>query len=184
LALAISFGLEILLKRIWHSGRSLSLDENHIIIQDESADPQQIDMAKGPTNLLWHFKLKGYRRGGREKRLSQNTVCLACQLQQGDTRLIIHSYMSPAKAESWLGDGTSDFRFYEIHPEEVYDKTLTTRLGAPARPQISNEILTGSNGRYWLAERHRWEEGFELTPQDFAIFMNKVAEWHSSKETE
>ncbi len=77
LALAISFGIEVWLKRIWPSGRNLILDENQIIIQDEPADSQQINMAKGPAHLRWYFQLKGYRRGGREKRLPKNVVAVS-----------------------------------------------------------------------------------------------------------
>lgn len=181
LALAISAGTEIWLKRVWPSGRSLTLNKTSIRIQNKSADSQQISLKKSPAHLRWYFHLKGYRRGGREKRLPRNSVCLAYQLQQGETRLIAHSYMSPDKAKRWLDEHSTDIHFHEIHPEAVYESSLASRFGTPSRPTITNEILTGSDGRYWLAERHRWEEGFELTPQDFAVFMDKVAAWQSSK---
>ncbi len=181
LALAISAGIEVWLKRVWPSGRSLMFSATDIHIRNKSAEIQQINFKKGAAHLRWFFDLKGYRRGGREKRLPKKTVCLAYQLQQGETRLIAHSYMSPAKAKDWLEADSPDLRFHEIHPDDVYETSLASRLGTPARPKITNEVLSGSDGRYWLAERHRWEEGFELTPQDFAIFMNKVAEWQSSK---
>jgi hypothetical protein len=181
LALAISAGLEVWLKRIWPSGRSLTLDENGICIKEKGAEEQMIRRSEGLARLNWQFSLRGYRRGGREKRLSQNWVCLACQLQQGDTRLIVHSYMPPQKAKIWLDTEAAHPKFYEIQPADLYESSLKARLGAPARPQIGSEILRGSDGRYWLAERHRWDEGFELTPDDFAIFMDKVAAWQSGK---
>ena len=175
LALAVSAGAETLLKRVWRSGRSLALDKTSIRAHDKLIGDQQIDLTKGLSHLKWHFSLQGYRRGGREKRLPQKSICLAYQFQQGDTRLIVHSYMPPQKANLWLENDAVPPKFHEIKPGELIESSLSSRLGAPVRPTLSNEILTGSDGRYWLAERHRWEKGFELTPDDFARFMDYVA---------
>lgn len=181
LALAITGGLELWLKRIWPSGRKLVLDDAGIRAYDQSTESQFIQWRERWTSLKWYFSLQGYRRGGREKRLPKRWLCLACQLQQGETRLIAHSYMPPEKAEIWLDNENLRPKFHQIQPGDVYESSWSTRLGAPARPQLSNEVLTGSDGRYWLVERHRWDEGFELTPNDFATFMDKVAEWQSDK---
>jgi hypothetical protein len=181
LALAISAGAEIWLKRIWPSGRRLTLDENGIRIKEKAVEEQLIHPLKELTHLRWHFNLHGYRRGGREKRLPAKWVCLAYQLQQGDTRLIVHSYMPPQKAEIWLGDDAAGPEFHKIQLGDLYKSSFSSRVGVPTRPVISNEILSSEDGRYWLAERHRWDEGFELTPNDFAIFMDKVAAWQSGK---
>ncbi|MCB9418837.1 MAG: hypothetical protein H6667_03475 [Ardenticatenaceae bacterium] len=183
LALAISAGFEVWLKRVWHSGRRLTLDENSIHIQDKLTNEQTINLTNNVSHLQWQFNLHGYRRGGREKRLSANWVCLAYQLQQGETRLIVHSYLPPQKAQVWLEDGSGRPQFHKINPGDVYESSLSSRFGAPSRPVISNEVLSNSDGRYWLAERHRWDEGFELTPHDFAIFMNKVTELQNDKAT-
>jgi hypothetical protein len=183
LALALSAGMEVWLKRIWPSGRSLRLDEEGIHIRGDSANQDVIRRDERVATLNWCFNLQGYRRGGREKRLQKKWLCLACQIQQGDTRLIVHAYMPPQKAEMWLENESLHRKFHQIQAGDVYESSLGSRLGAPTRPVISNDILTGKDGRYWLAERHRWDEGFELTPNDFAIFMNKVTEWQSSKVT-
>ncbi|MEJ2748998.1 MAG: hypothetical protein P8183_14000 [Anaerolineae bacterium] len=183
LALAISAGLEAWLKRVWPSGRHLMLHEDGIHIRDKTGESQVIHQSDRLARLGWYFNLQGYRRGGREKRLPKKWLCLAYQRQQGDTRLIVHSYMSPKKARTWLEHEAAEPQFHEIKPGDLSETSLSARLSAPARPTISSEVLAGSDGRYWLAERHRWDEGFELTPNDFAIFMNKVAEWQSGKVT-
>jgi hypothetical protein len=175
LALGVSAVAETILKRVWHSGRSLALDKTSIRAHDKLVGEQLIDLTGGVSHLNWHFSLQGYRRGGREKRLSKNWLCLACQLQQGDTRLIVHSYLPPQKANVWLENEAINPSFHEIKPGDVYQSSLTARMGAPARPRISNEVLGSRDGRYWLAERHRWDEGFELIPDDFAIFMDFIA---------
>jgi hypothetical protein len=172
LALAVSAGLEAWLKRAWPSGRSLILEENSIRIHDKSDAEQIMRRTDGLAQLRWQFSLQGYRRGGREKRLPKKWLCLACQLQQEGTRLIVHSYMPLQKAQTWLDNDDLRHKFHEIYPDDVYESSLGSRLGAPTRPTISNEVLAGSDGRYWLAERHRWDEGFELTPDDFATFMD------------
>lgn len=175
LALAVSAGLEVWLKRVWPSGRRLTLDESGIHIKEKAAEEQMIRWSEGLTHLKWQFSLSGYRRGGREKRLPQKWVCLAYQLQQGDTRLIVYSYMPPQKAKIWLENEAANPKFHKIQPADLYESSLKARLGAPARPLINNDVLRGDDGRYWLAERHRWDEGFELTPDDFAVFMDYVA---------
>lgn len=171
LALAVSAIVENLLKRVWHSGRSLTLDDQGIQIQEKRAAAKNIKLSGNVAQLNWYFNLKGYRRGGREKRLPSKWLCLACQLQQGDTRLIAHTYLPTQKAEAWLENDTVQPKFHQIEPDSVYESSISTRLGAPTRPHISNEILASSDGRYWLAERHRWDEGFELSPDDFAKLL-------------
>lgn len=175
LALGITAVLEIWLKQIWPSGRSLTLDEEGIQYQSRPENAGQIWWGGGLAFLPWYFSLRGYRRGGREKRLSNRWLCLAYQLQQGDQRLIVYSYMPPQKASAWLNNDNSSPKFHELKPADVYESTFSGRFRPPTRPQIKNEVLTGKDGRFWLAERFRWEEGFELTPQDFAIFMDFIA---------
>ena len=179
LALAVSAGIEAWLKRVWPSGHKLVLDDAGIHVFTAGEVEKTIRVAEDWADLYWQFELKGYRRGGREKRLPQNYICLACQLQQDNGRLIVHSYLPPQKAAASLNKQIPLARFHKIQPGDVYESSFSTRLGAPARPIISNEVLTGSDGRYWLAERHRWNEGFELTPHDFAIFMDYLAKGKS-----
>ena len=181
LALGITAAVEIGLKRVWHSGRHLVLDEQGIGVHNPGQAVQYVRRDEGLAGLAWYFHLRGYRRGGREKRISSRWQCLAYQLQQGDKRLIVYSYLPPNQAAKWLQEEDVPHRFRQIRPADVYESSLARRLGAPARPHLSNEIITGKDGRHWLAERHRWAEGFELTPADFAIFMDKVAGLQSNK---
>jgi hypothetical protein len=174
-ALAISAVFEKWLKRIWPSGRKLVLAEDAIRIEDKNRAKRVIKRTNRLANLNWYFNLEGYRRGGREKRLPKKWLCLASQIQQGDARLIVHTYMPVQKAKIWLENEADEPKFHEIQPDDVYESSLSARLGAPTRPAISKEVLASSDGRYWLAERHRWDEGFELTPDDFATLMDYLA---------
>ncbi len=169
LALGVTAVIEKILKRTWHSGQSLTLDEEGILAQYRHQNPIRIRQNGSMTRINWTFGLKGYRRGGREKRLPAKWVCLACQLQQDDHRLIVYSYMPPREAAVWLNDERHKFR--RINQADAIEPTLASKLKMPIRPEVSNEMLRGKDGRYWLAERNRWLDGLELTHEDFAIFM-------------
>jgi hypothetical protein len=63
---------------------------------------------------------------------------------------------------------------YEIKPAELFAGGFTSRFALPARPQLSAQLLAGPGGRYWLAERNRWQEGVELTPDDFSLLWQTI----------
>lgn len=180
LALAVTAVIEAWLKRIWHSGRNLILNDQGILINDLSESQRQIRKDSHITRLNWYFKLKGYKRGGREKRISRKWICLACQIQQDDTRLSFYSYLPPEKASNWLKNEEFPHKFHQIDLADIHESSWTTRLGAPTRPQITNELLTGQDGRYWLAERNRWYDSFELTPQDFELILRELANYQTT----
>ncbi|MCP4426561.1 MAG: hypothetical protein GY803_18875 [Chloroflexi bacterium] len=179
LALGITAVIENIFKRTWHSGRYLTLNEEGILAQFRHQEARRIRRDGYITQLNWAFNLKGYRRGGREKRLPTKWVCLACQLQQDDQRLIVYSYMPPAKAAVWLENDNAPHKFHHINLAGAFEASLSDRVKAPTRPEISNEMLTGKDGRYWLAERNRWLDGLELTHEDFATFMQFIARGES-----
>ncbi len=181
MSLAISAIAEKGLKRIWHSGRNLTLDDTGILVQLRHQADQHFRWDGHLTRLNWTFKLSGYRRGGREKRLSAKWVCLACQLQQDDQRLIVYSYMPPQKASRWLENDRAQQKFHPLNLATISDSSFSARVKMPIRPEISNEILTGKDGRYWLAECHRWLDGLELTAKDFATLMEEITRRQSGE---
>ena len=173
-ALIATSVVEKLLKRYWPSGRSITLDDDGFQAQFRRQNPLHFQSNGSMTRLNWSFNLSGYRRGGREKRLPAKWMCLACQLQQDDQRLIVYSYMPPRNAAVWLNE-SNPAKFQSIDLAEVADKSFSARVKMPIRPEITNEMLTGKDGRYWLAERNRWDSGLELTQEDFATFMQYLA---------
>ena len=120
----------------------------------------------------WYFRLSGYPRGGRERRVSEKWLCLCTELQQDEERLSTFAFISPEDAAAWTSptNGKSA-TFHIIDPGEVYDKGVRSRFGPPSRPNVPTSLLHAKDGRYWLAERRRWEVGIELTPQDFVTVM-------------
>jgi hypothetical protein len=174
LALAAVWGIEQGLKRVWHSGRVLTLDENGIQVQDMDLPPYALSWNGNMNQLYWRFVLKGYKRGGRERRVPEKWVCLAMQVQEGENRVIAYTYIAPKKAEEVMTQ-YGRVHFHEIYPADVYATDARSRFSIPSRPEkIPADVLAGKDGKQWLAEQRRWLEGFELTNKDFERFMMTV----------
>ena len=173
-ALAIVWVAERVMKRYWPSGRSVTLTNDGIQVQADDDTPVQLNQSSDVIPLFWHFDLRGWQRGGRERRVPRNWLCLAVELKAGKKRTIIYTYASKQKAQTWLAADSNKIQFHEISPREVYDNSIRSRLSGPSRPEIPAAVLSGKDGRYWLAERRRWTEGFELPPKEFEAFMHHV----------
>lgn len=184
LALAAVWGVEHLLKRIWPSGLSLALDETGLYVEDRRSERQALkgeaaleagqpvfQWAKPMRFTNWYFRLDRYTRGGRERRVSPKWFCLATELQQDENRLIVFTFMPPQQADELFHKKHDPLAFHQILPAELQTDSLRGRLGPPSRPSIPNQLLHSKDGRYWLAERRRWEQGIELTPQDFETLL-------------
>ena len=172
LGLVVVWAAERGLKKVWHSGRSVTLEKTALKVQDGKDTVYELAWDGHMNTLYWYFTLEGYKRGGRERRVPNRWLCLATQVQEGEHRVILYTYISPKEAESMIDDAAR-FPFKEIHPATVYETTTRARFSAPERPEkIPSEVLRGKEGKYWLAEQRRWSEGFELTSTDFEIFIN------------
>ncbi len=191
LALGIAWLVEKVLKREWHSGKSLILDEDFLtynpqkLKNDQPVDDESqfsFDWSKRVNILNWYFKLKGFPRAGREKRVSDKWLGLASQIQQDDSRVIVFCYMPPQNAAAWIDNEDFSEPFIEISLEEVYKQAgQKSRRSASTRPNLGSSILTSPEGRYWLAEQKRWRDGIELTEQDFTMFINYIDQESSPK---
>lgn len=183
LALLAVWALENGLKRVWHSGLSLQIDEQGMEVQDTRHRTRSHAVETAPSFVWadelrlinWYFNLNSYPRGGRERRIDKNWLCLSSEVQQGETRMIVYTFAAPGVAERLIASSTSTAPFRELNPADVYDSSIRSRVGPPTRPTIPTSILHGKDGRYWLAERRRWDAGIELAPEDYEIFLNQIA---------
>jgi len=198
-ALLLIWGLEKLLKRVWRSGLSLELNYQGIVVYDrrregargqgpgareESTAPAlNSTLEPGTWNLEpairwggnlsqinWYFRLSGYPRAGQERRVPAKWLCLATELHQDGARLNVFTLMSPERAAAFIENPLLGFQ--RLNPADLYDRSARTRIGPPSRPAIPNSVLHSKDGRYWLAERRRWEYGVELTADDFTTLMD------------
>ncbi|MFQ5419497.1 MAG: hypothetical protein ACE5EY_03935 [Anaerolineae bacterium] len=171
LSLVVTWVLEQWLKKVWHSGRNLSVASNEILIHDQKRDEITIDLKQNFMHLTWYYHLNGFQQTGRERRLSKKWLCLACQVQQDEYRFAVYTYLPPHEARAWLED--KSFQFRKLDPEDLLDKDGRKKVGN-LRLKLPKEVITGKDGRHWLAEQHRWQSGFELAPADFDAFMKHL----------
>lgn len=179
IALGFSWLVEHFLRKNWSSGMRFELTGSELHFErDASANGSPLSIAidfDQRVNLTcWFFKLIGYPKAGRERLVSDKWLCLACQMQQDDKRLIAFTYVPPEKAQEWFNAQNLDEPFHEISLTWLYREAGKRRLGATTRPEIPVDMLTGPDGRYWIAERRRWEEGLELSEDDFVTLIDFV----------
>lgn len=172
ISLGLTWVLEQQLKRHWPSGNQVVLQDGRILVQTRHSTAVTFDLNQNATWIHWWFRMGNYPRAGSERRVPKNWVCLACQWQQDDNRLVIFAFLPPAGMTQLSATLPVAYQFHEIKLRDVYPTGFSLRL--PARPEIATEILRGADGRYWLAERRRWQEGLELTPADFQTFLQYV----------
>lgn len=183
-ALAISYVVEIFLKKEWPSGKTLTLDEykltysfpKDIVQSSDDEDPQiTVNWSERVNTLYWYFSLNGYPRAGRERRLSNKWFGLACQIQQNDSRLVVYAYLPPQAAQNLTENDDLSEPFVKISLAELYSQAgQKRRHSASNRPKIDPSLLTSGEGRYWLAEQKRWQSGLELNQEDFKTFIAYV----------
>lgn len=179
-ALVMAWAAETYLKRTWHSGTTLLLGDSELGFQmgnrspsqaEEDSEERVFEWSKNLNLTRWYFKLSGYPRAGKERRVSSTWFCLACQLQQDESRLILFGYFPPDKAAVWTVDHQLSEPFRLISLAHLYAEAGIKSRTAAIRPKIPSSMLTSNDGRYWLAEQKRWSEGVELSMEDFATFM-------------
>ncbi|MEZ4594385.1 MAG: hypothetical protein R3D55_25065 [Chloroflexota bacterium] len=173
ISVGVIWVVEKVLKERWPSGRFVTLLADGVSVQTESGSVVTLTQSQNMLPMAWYFDLRGWQRGGRERRVPQNWYCLAVELKAGKEHIIIYTYLPPNRAQRWL-DSQLAPTFYQIHPQKVYDNSLRKRIAGPSRPEIPPEIITSKDGSYWLAERRRWIEGFELPEPEFETFMNHI----------
>lgn len=172
-ALGVAWGLEKWLKKIWPSGYNLVLADAAFQVNQPEFEPLTFDWTGNVDLLGWCFSLRGYKRGGPERRVPDSWLCLACQVQQDDSRLIVFTYAAENKTSPYLVASSAPVKFHKINPVEVYGNTLSNRFQPPSRPEtIPTHVLNSKDGRFWLAEQRRWREGLELPFKEFEVFLN------------
>ena len=166
-----------ILKRIWPSGYVIELAGQRLSYQTPKDTSQSINLEEPYKLTCWFFDMAGYVRFGRERQIKRGSSCYACQVQQGDGRLVVHTFVSPSRLGQTFDLPGRDL-FVELNMDEIYDTSLTGRFQqwrAPSsRPEIPSSLVVSERGRYWLAERSRWTNGIELQPRDFKQFLSHL----------
>lgn len=162
--------LEARLAQSWRSGRYLLLRPDGLTARLGATEEVEIGWQTGETAIThWYFRLEGYTLAGSERRAPHGWYCLAAQVQQGETRVVAYTFLSPQETAVYT-QPPSPFR--KLNPAPLY-----TRKWGATRPPLPPELLEGENGRYWQAEHQRWRSGLELTPKDFKLCLDYLAHY-------
>jgi hypothetical protein len=145
--------LEPIIKERWPSGREVKIDSDGIQLTLRAKMQEEIKPGEPASVLLWRFKVK--RRG----RVPKGWNVVACGLEQDDRYLVVYCFASPEQTDNL----NKTMRFTEL-------------LGEKAIKDVKHDSLrvAGEQRRLHMAEAHRWNDGAEMTLEDFERFMERL----------
>ncbi len=187
IALLSAWLVEQYLKKTWSSGLEFELSGDEVHFEggttiNGEADVRALDLGERINFTRWFFELDGYPKAGRERLVAKDWLCVACQMQQDDERIIVFTYAPPETAEGWVNKRALDDAYHQISLAALYSESGKRRIGPSTRPALPADWLTGPDGRYWIAERRRWQEGLELTATDYATMMAYIEQGLPAQE--
>ena len=162
LALVIGFlvskGMEAWLKGRWRSGRRLYLSADRFYTQKGRRTEHEIDANEDFDLLFWRFTVK------RAGRIPKGWYLLSCAFHQSGNYLPVYSFMSAEEFDNF----PQSERFVELAPKK--------NIAAD-----DNFQLVGLQKRLYTAEVFRWNEGAELSKDDFRSFMTRLMQQFPSR---
>lgn len=177
--------LDPLIKKVWPSGYALTFEGPVVRLKRPHGENQIIHLDQDHRVTCWYYKMAGYPRFGRERQIRKGNFLVGCQIQQDEQRIVFHTFASPIKINGIVSSG----EFGEINMDEIYDTSIGGRirgmrpLRTPgSRPEIPATLIVSDQGKFWLAERHRWAEGVELTNGDFVKAIEQLGMREMSDE--
>lgn len=155
LGVLASWGIERILTPIWPSGRFIEVDDNELTLHWAESEKDLIKWNAPLEITAWHFKIQ---QGGTTA--PRGWHCVACLLAQEDRWVAVYSFINPRELSSIAGWKA----FTELPPS----RRPSPLRRAPMQKLPSDDLR--------IAERYRWNEGCELTSDDFNALMAAVEE--------
>ncbi len=154
--LALAFGLswlvEMLLRRVWRSGRVLEIDAEHITLREPNGQSLHLTCGEPVAVWAWCFVISDRRAW-----VPRGWYCVALRLAQDDRVIIPYTFVSPNDAKalpSW----------------QVFEELISERLASRPGQEHLAQFL-GEQEHLRAAESERWLSGAEMQPQDFAALI-------------
>jgi hypothetical protein len=151
---AMAFGVERLLKARMPSRRMAELSASELALIDRRSQPPivtRIDWAQKVNVLAWRFAIR------RRTRVPKGWYCIAVQLLQDESDLILYTFMSPDDAER-----VSGYRNF-------------VRLRSRRETESNTDLSAVAEQRRLLKlEDARWTDGCELRPEDFTVILEII----------
>ncbi|HSH02107.1 MAG TPA: hypothetical protein VLL52_06260 [Anaerolineae bacterium] len=171
-ALVVMVGTERWMLAFWPSGREVHIDAGRQVqFWSRGNIVQDVDLKVGAEPLIWYFLMGSYPRGGRERHIDGKWYCVACQVQAEGSRVIVFTFMPPTEAKALAKKEEATL----LNMVDLYgEKSSRSRGAALERPKLPTALVTGEDGRFWLAERNRWLEGLEVYPDEFEEILELV----------
>lgn len=149
-AAGISYFVDMRLKEMWPSGRSLYADNNTIHIKRKDNIETSIDPQKQVNVLSWRFEVK------RTGRVKKGWYVVGLALEQDDTYIPVYTFASPDQFETLPIKHT----FETLQPAEK----VKAAAGRDMR-------LAGQQRRLHTAEKIREINGAEMSLQQFEQYI-------------
>lgn len=149
--IALGFGSERVLKRLFPSRRKCLLSDDALEMRDARRQPPVVTTIEwdGTVNVLaWRFSVK------RKTRVPKGWHCLALQLLQDDESLILYTFMAPEEAEAAIGYDN----FVRLRPRKETESNTDLKAVAEQR-------------RLLKLEDERWNDGAEIGKDDFHAIL-------------
>ena len=166
--------LDPMIKRWLPSGVLLTLEKSQITLERPDEEELILTHPLAEPPLYWRIQMKGAGHNGRERQIRRGWFCYACQLQNEDDKIVVHTFIPP-KGVADMDEAQS---FAPLDLKELNDKSETRRLSRfrtyGTLPNIPTALIVSDYGRYWLGERHRWEHGIELSAEDFREVLHHL----------
>jgi len=141
----ISAAAERALKRRWPSGREIAYQPEQLTLQQHGKPQTQIELNRETQLLQWRFEINKRARVPRGWLM----VAMAVRYIPDDIYLPVYTLMSPEVFAAF--DETN--AFVELEKQKEND---------------SGDLrLAGEQRRLHAAESYRWQEGVEMTNEDF-----------------
>lgn len=148
-AVVITRIVESRLKNRWPSGRTLEASPTSVRLALKGVTQREIDPSQHVNVLLWRFVIN------RRTRIPKGWYVVALALMQENIYIPVYTFMSP-----------DDFKALPIADQYAL-------LTAPKK-QESDIRLAGQQRRLREAEVWRWNEGAELSKEDFMTYFSHL----------
>lgn len=150
-----------IVKRVRPSARYAALNAEALVITDARRKPAQVKRIAWDKTVnikAWKFAIN------RRARVPKGWYCLALYLLQDETDMILYTFMAPQAAETAIGYK----HFIRLQPRQ--DSASDTDLDKLAEQR-----------RLLKLEDLRWQDGAEITPEDFnallAVVQRRIPAW-------
>ncbi|MCI0712469.1 MAG: hypothetical protein L0154_20100 [Chloroflexi bacterium] len=159
-ALLVQIG-ERVIKPNWTSGRHIELTGNDFTLVDQRSRRNE----RVTFNFMQDLKVDGwyFEILERRHRVPKGWYCTAAQFAQNGQEVIIYTFINPEEIQ--------EIKNYM----RLFEQLERTKKKSPQSGQHISDVRLATHQKYLRAlEDKRWEDGAEVTPDDFKKLMQHM----------